>query len=131
LYETLPSVYFSRNSTILQANQSAVLDEVAKRLLSADRIGSPLLIEVVDPGEGSITFTEYLCERRNEEVVRLLTERGVKAETFLIGKVKATSSVDQGEVRLRVEILPPPSLPSDVPPDDSKNSGSPPTEVDP
>ncbi len=108
-YDTLPSVSFSRNATILQTNQGIVLDEIAKRLLAPDRLGAPVVIEAVVPGEGSTTLNDYLCERRNEEIVRLLRERGIAEEILTTTTVRSSTMVDVGEVRLRVEIPLPPS----------------------
>jgi len=110
-YELLPSVRFSRNASILQSNQTTILDELAKRLLSPERIGAPVFIEGVIPTGGSAALNDYLAERRSAEVVRLLQERGLDPKLLLTGVVRSPSPADEGEVRLRVEILLPAAAP--------------------
>lgn len=106
-YEILPSVRFSRNASILQSNQASILDELAAQLLSPDRAGAPVFIEAVIPAGGSAALNDYLAERRSAEVVRLLQERGLEPELLSTGAIRSPSTLDDGEVRLRVEILPP------------------------
>ncbi len=72
-------------------------------------------IEAVKPGGGSSAFNDYLCERRAAEVARLLAERGVESSLFAVKSVDSPSPIDEGEVRLLVEILPPPA-PEDAAP---------------
>lgn len=110
-YELLPSVRFSRNASILQSNQTTILDELAKRLLSPERIGAPVFIEGVIPAGGSAALNDYLAERRSAEVVRLLQERGLDPKLLLTGVIRSPSPADEGEVRLRVEILLPAAAP--------------------
>ncbi len=110
-YEALPSVRFSRNASILQSNQAAILDELAKRLLSPERVGAPVTIEGVIPAGGSAALNDYLAERRSAEVVRLLQERGLDPKLLSTGVIRSPSTVDEGEVRLRVEVLPPQASP--------------------
>ncbi len=114
-YEILPSVRFSRNASILQSNQTVLLDDLAKRLLSPDRAGAPVYIEAVIPDGGSAALNDYLAERRGAELVRLLEERGLDPELLSKGVVRSPSSVDDGEVRLRVEIIRPPVSPDPAP----------------
>lgn len=113
-FVSLPSILFSRNSFLLQANQVATVDAVAKELLATPRRGAPVFIEPVKPSGGSPAFHDYLCERRADEVARLLVERGVDRATMTIRAVDSPSPIDGGEVRLRLEILPPPE-PEDDP----------------
>jgi len=107
-FESLPSIFFSRNSFLLQANQVPNLDSIAKHLLSQQRRGAPIFLEPVKPSGGSSAFNDYLCERRAGEVGRLLSERGIDLSTISTRTILSSSPVDSGEVRLRVEILPPP-----------------------
>lgn len=111
-FETLPSVLFSRNSFLLQANQQATIEGLLKHLLSPIRRGAPVRIEAVKASGGSTAFNEYLCERRAAEVARFLTEGGVDAATVQVKTVESNSPVDEGEVRLFVEILSPPEPPA-------------------
>ena len=106
-FETLPSVLFSRNSFLLQANQEATIEGITKHLLSPARRGAPVRIEAVQPSGGSTAFNEYLCERRGAEVARFLTEGGVAPSSLRVKTIESPSPVDGGEVRLFVEILPP------------------------
>lgn len=110
-YESLPSVLFSRNASILQSNQATILDELAKRLLSPERVGAPVIIEGVIPSGGSAALNDYLAERRSTEVVRLLQERGLDPKLLSTGVIRSPSTADEGEVRVRVEILPPQASP--------------------
>jgi outer membrane protein OmpA-like peptidoglycan-associated protein len=112
--ETLPSIHFSTNSFLPRANQNEILDQISKHLLSADRIGFPVRVEAVKTSGGAGAFGDYLSERRSSEVVRFLTERGVAPSVFSVGSVTLNSPVDDGEVRLQVEIPPPPPVPEPV-----------------
>ncbi|MBP6602611.1 MAG: hypothetical protein KA250_12450 [Verrucomicrobiales bacterium] len=109
--ETLPSIHFSTNSFLPRANQNEILDQISKHLLSPARIGVPVRIEAVKAGSGSGVFGDYLCERRSSEVIRFLTERGVNPAVFSVGSVNSPNAVDDGEVRIQVEIPPPPAGP--------------------
>lgn len=111
-FETLPSVLFSRSSFLLQANQQATVEALVKHLLAPGRRGFPVRIEAVKASGGSTAFNEYLCERRAAEVARFLTEGGIDAATIEVKTVESASPVDEGEVRVIVEILPPPEPPS-------------------
>lgn len=108
-YETMPSVRFSRNSFLLQANQEPIFEELTRYLLSPDRQGRAVLIEAVKASGGSGAFNDYLCERRSAEVIRFLTERGVNAAVMKTGVIDSSSPIDEGEVRVKIEIpmLPP------------------------
>ncbi len=103
-YETLPSVRFSRSSFLLQANQEPIFEELTRALLSPDRQGRTVLIEAVRASGGSSAFNDYLCERRSAEVIRFLTERGVNREVLKSVTIDSPSTIDEGEVRVRVEI---------------------------
>jgi hypothetical protein len=108
-YETMPSVRFSRNSFLLQANQEPIFEELTRYLLSPDRQGRAVLVEAVKASGGSGAFNDYLCERRSAEVIRFLTERGVNASVMKPGVIDSSSPIDEGEVRVKIEIpmLPP------------------------
>ncbi|NLT71408.1 MAG: hypothetical protein GXX91_12045 [Verrucomicrobiaceae bacterium] len=108
-YEVLPSVFFSRNSFLLQANQEPVIAELARHLLAPDRLGRTVRIEAVKTSGGSSAFLEYLCEKRAAEVVRFLSERGVAAATLETGMVQSSSAIDEGQVTIKVEIPLPPA----------------------
>jgi len=105
--EALSSVWFSRNSSLLQANQEATIEGITRHLLSPARLGAPVRIEAVQARGGSTALNEYLCERRAAEVVRFLTEAGVAASLLRVKPIHSSSPIDGGEVRLSVEILPP------------------------
>ncbi len=107
--EALPSVHFSRNTFLLQANQIPTLDALAQQLLAPSRLGARVRVEALKPKDGSSAFNDYLCERRAAEVARFLTERGVAAPLFSLRTAQVDSPVDSGEVRLLVEPLPPPT----------------------
>lgn len=111
--EALPSLYFSRNSFLLQANQEPAIADLTKLLLQPTRQGMPVLVEAVRPEGGSGAFNDYLCERRVAEVIRILTELGIAAPLVRGSTVSGTSGIDGGEVRISIEIPPPapPSLP--------------------
>lgn len=106
--EVLPSILFSRNSFLLQANQVPVIDAVAKQLLSPAYAGALVRIEAVKASGGSTAFNEYLCERRSAEVSKLLRERGLDDTKFNLRTVEGGTGVDAGEVRLLAELPPPP-----------------------
>lgn len=125
-HEALPSIFFSRNSFLLQANQAATIASVAKTLLSVPRLGLPVRIEAVRAEGGSSAFNEYLCERRVAEVTRLLTEQGVAGSVVTGAAVSGGSSVDGGEVRISVELPPPPP-----PPKPGTTAGTAPTTESP
>jgi len=114
-FESLPSVFFSRNSFLLQLNQTETLDAVAKHLLSPARRGAPVRVEAVKASGGSTAFIDYLCERRGAEVARFLTERGVETTLMTMKNVESSSPIDAGEVRLLVEVLPLPVAPAAAP----------------
>lgn len=111
-YETLPSVRFSRNSFLLQANQEPIFEELTRYLLSPDRRGRTVHVEAVKASGGSGAFNDYLCERRSAEVIRMLTERGADAAVMKPGVIDSSSPIDDGEVRVKIEI---PMLPPEPP----------------
>lgn len=124
-YEALPSVWFSRNTFLLQANQVPVLDSLAASLIEPKRLEAKIRIEALQPPSGSSAFNEYLCERRGAEVARLLVERGLSSSRFLIRSVASDAPVDTGEVRLLVEILPP-AMDSEAEKDEAAGNAPPP-----
>ncbi len=113
-HETLTSVFFSRNSFLLQINQTGTLDELAKQLLSPARRGASIRVEAVRPSGGAVAFHEYICERRAAEVVRFLSERGVDPGLITTKAIDSSSPIDLGEVRLLVERPAPPDESSET-----------------
>jgi outer membrane protein OmpA-like peptidoglycan-associated protein len=120
--EPLAPVSFSANSFLLQANQNATLDTIAKHLLSPGRTGVTVRLDAMKPSGGSSTFNDYLCERRISEVTRLLAERGVDPAILRTDTVDSRSPIDSGEVRITVVI---PPLPSPDPALPAPGNGSP------
>lgn len=120
--EPLAPVAFSANSFLLQANQNATLDTIAKHLLSPGRTGVTVRLDAMKPSGGSSTFNDYLCERRISEVTRLLAERGVDPAILRTDTVDSRSPIDSGEVRITVVI---PPLPAPEPALPAPGNGSP------
>ncbi len=120
--EPLAPVSFSANSFLLQANQNATLDTIAKHLLSPGRTGVTVRLDAMKPSGGSSTFNDYLCERRISEVTRLLAERGVDPSILRTDTVNSRSPIDSGEVRITVVI---PPLPAPDPALPAPGNGSP------
>lgn len=120
--EPLSPVSFSSNSFLLQANQNATLDSIAKHLLSPGRAGFTVRLDAMKPSGGSSTFNDYLCERRISEVTRLLAERGVDPAILRPDTLDSRSPIDSGEVRLTV-VIPPLPVPDPVFP--APGNGSP------
>lgn len=120
--EPLAPVSFSANSFLLQANQNATLDTIAKHLLSPGRTGVTVRLDAMKPSGGSSTFNDYLCERRISEVTRLLVERGVDPAILRTDTVDSRSPIDSGEVRVTVVI---PPLPAPDPAAPVPGNGSP------
>jgi outer membrane protein OmpA-like peptidoglycan-associated protein len=120
--EPLSPVSFSANSFLLQANQTAILDAIAKHLLSPARAGFTVRLEAMKPSGGSSTYNDYLCERRAAEVSRLLAERGVNPALLQPDTVDSRSPIDSGEVRVTVVI---PPLPSGAPAATAPGNGTP------
>lgn len=118
----LTPVFFAANSFLLQANQAATLDAIAKSLLSPGYTKATVRLEAMKPSGGSSTYNEYVCERRSSEVARLLAERGVDPTIFRPDIVDSPSPIDSGEVRVTV-VMPP--LPDPDPSLAKPGNGSP------
>ena len=108
-YEELSPILFSRNTFLLQANQEGAIAGNAKQLQSARLTGKKIIIRSIKPKAGSETFNEWLCQRRGEEVEKMLTQRGVSTAAVKFEIVNSRKSGDNGEVRVIV-VIPPPAL---------------------
>ncbi len=102
----LDPIRFSRNTVLLQANQTALLDQWMEVLANEEFAGQPITIRAMKPAAGSGAFNEWLCERRAGEVKKLLGERGVGENLCSVEIHSTESNVDAGEVALLVERKP-------------------------
>ena len=103
-YVNLQSIRFSRNTALLQADQTKVFDSIATRLQTPPLTGHPITISPMLCQGGAVTFNEYLCEKRAARVKDMLTERGVDSDLFSIRMGDSPALFDSGEVRLQVTI---------------------------
>jgi len=101
-YVDLPSVFFSRSTQLLQADQTAAVEELATVLQEPPFAGNPITISPVRCRGGAAAFNDYLCENRANKVKELLTKRGIDATLFIVEMRESQSPVDTGEVRLQV-----------------------------
>jgi len=106
-YEALPSVLFSRNTFLLQANQELSIQEAVKQLQEPHLLGKRIIIRAIMPNSGSATFNDWLCQRRGEEVKKILTGRGIAGGIMAAEITPSKNTTDTGEVRLFVLIPPP------------------------
>lgn len=109
----LEPVRFSRNSFLLQANQKPVIEETMKRLQSPPLAGNRILVKPRVYRGAASAFGQYLSEKRAAEVRSLLLENGIPAGQLTIQAEDVEASVDEGIVRLVVEIPPPPDPPEE------------------
>lgn len=110
-YVHLEAIRFSRNSFLLQANQSALVAGIVKQLNTPPLAGNRVLIKPVKYGSSSGAYGEYLLEKRGNEARRLLAESGIGLERFSIQNTNSSEQIDAGEVQIIVEIPPPPPEP--------------------
>lgn len=110
-YVHLEPIRFSRNSFLLQANQSALVAGIVKQLNTPPLAGNRVLIKPVKYGSSSGAYGEYLLEKRGNEARRLLAESGIELERFSIQNTNSSEQIDAGEVQIIVEIPPPPPEP--------------------
>ncbi|MDF1862518.1 MAG: hypothetical protein P1U87_20040 [Verrucomicrobiales bacterium] len=123
-YVALESIRFSRNSFFLQANQESTLGEMLKQLSAPPLAGHKVILRPVVYAGGAGVYGDYLVEKRSDEAKRLLIERGVDPSRLVIRTVTSQETLDQGEVKVVVEIPPPP------PPKLEEEAGEGPTEAD-
>jgi hypothetical protein len=107
-YVHLDPVRFSRNSFLLQANQTSLIAGIAKQLNTPPLAGNRVLIKPVKYETSTGAYGDYLLEKRGNEARRLLAESGVGLERVSIQNTKSIEQIDAGEVRIIVEIPPPP-----------------------
>lgn len=110
-YVHLEPIRFSRNSFLLQANQSGLVAGIVKQLNTPPLAGNRVLIKPVKYGSSSGAYGEYLLEKRGNETRRLLAESGIGLERFSIQNTNSSEQIDAGEVQIIVEIPPPPPEP--------------------
>ena len=103
-FAKLESIWFSRNTFFLQANQQLVVGEIAKRLQEGELADLPVILEAVKVTGGSGAFNEYTCERRLAEARSILKELGVSEGRFFTRIRESNSQIDGGEVRVVVEL---------------------------
>ncbi|MEM9017874.1 MAG: OmpA family protein [Verrucomicrobiota bacterium] len=109
----LESIRFSRNTVLLQANQEIVIETVVKQMKEPPLAGHPVLLKSVRTKGGSEAYSSYLAEQRGAKVREILTERGVSRGRLSLREEVIPSAVDEGEVKLIVEIPPPKPEPID------------------
>jgi len=115
----LGSLLFARNTALLQGNQKNVADAIVERLKEEALVGRRLILHPVRWREGDAAFADYLVERRGEEASSLLSARGVDPNLISVQSHHATAEIDEGEVRIVVEIPPPPAEPDEAKPDEA------------
>lgn len=115
-YVHLDPVRFSRNSFLLQANQTSLIAGIAKQLNTPPLAGNRVLIKPVKYETSTGAYGDYLLEKRGNEARRLLAESGVGLERVSIQNTKSIEQIDAGEVRIIVEIPTPPPPPPPLEP---------------
>lgn len=110
-YVPLPSIFYTRSSFLLQANQESSIESVVKQLSTPPLAGHPVFIRPVKSSSQSGAFGDYLVEKRREATKELLVGRGIPAGRMTLETVEDQSSADSGEVRIIVRIPPPPPEP--------------------
>ena len=119
---------FPRNTFLLQANQDTWLASVVEKLKAAPLLGNKIIIRAMKPDAGSATFNDYICQRRADEVKNMLSGQGIAASILTTDVAASSNTVDNGEVRVIVQI-PPPPRPKPTPADPEKESTEPPTDT--
>ena len=110
-YVHLDPIRFSRNSFLLQANQTSLIAGIAKQLNTPPLAGNRVLIKPVKYGTSTGAYGDYLLEKRGNEARRILAESGIGLERISIQNTNSNEQIDAGEVRIVVEIPPPPPPP--------------------
>ncbi|MEM1442793.1 MAG: hypothetical protein AAGF67_10655, partial [Verrucomicrobiota bacterium] len=100
----LTSVFYTRNSFLLQANQEANLEALIKQLNTPPLAGHPVFLRPVKSNSQGNAFGSYLVEKRSAAAKELFTERGIPAERITLEPVSVSSATDSGEVRVAVRI---------------------------
>ena len=77
-YVTLPVIYFSSNSTVLDASAIEKLDRLRKILGGYDQM--KLLVVGHTDSQGSVAYNQALSQRRASAVVDYLISRGIDSE---------------------------------------------------
>ena len=99
----LDPIRFSRNTVILQNNQTPLVTQWITILNEAEFSGQPITIRALKPAAGSNAFNEWLCERRASEVKAILSKNGIDESLCSIEIRSTESNMDMGEVVLSVE----------------------------
>lgn len=113
-YQAVGSIRFSRNAFLLQANQEAAIAAIAKALASPELNGLNIILKPIKASGGSGAYNDYVCEKRADELKRLLSETGVNLPGVSTEIQASSSAVDSGEVQIIVKIPPPPPPPEEV-----------------
>ncbi len=104
----LPSIFYTRSSFLLQANQESTLESIVKQLSTPPLAGQSLYIRPVKSSSQSGAFGDYLVEKRGDAAKELLIGRGIQPGLITLETIEANNSADTGEVRLMVKIPPAP-----------------------
>lgn len=107
-YQIVGTISFSRNAFLLQANQEPAIAAVSKSLTSAALKGLDVILKPIKASGGSGAYNDYLCEKRADEVKRLLSATGVATTNVSTEILASSSAIDGGEVQIIVKIPPPP-----------------------
>ncbi|MEC5125899.1 OmpA family protein [Verrucomicrobiales bacterium BCK34] len=113
-FQTVGSIRFSRNAFLLQANQEPAIAEVTKALTSPELKGLDVILKPVKASGGSGAYNDYICEKRADEVKRILSETGLSLANLSTELIASSSPIDDGEVQIVVKIPPPPPPPEEV-----------------
>ncbi|MEM6915690.1 MAG: OmpA family protein, partial [Verrucomicrobiota bacterium] len=109
LLVSLSSLFYTRHSFLLQANQDEKIEEIVKQLSAPPLSGHTLLLRAVKSNAQGNAYGDYLVEKRGNAAKELLTERGIPEARITLDPITLSSRVDTGEVRLVVRIPPTPS----------------------
>lgn len=113
-FETIGSISFSRNAFLLQANQAPAIEAILKALTSPPIKGLDVILRPVKASGGSGAYNDYLCEKRADEVKRILSETGLLTSNVSTEVSASSSPVDSGEVFIVVKVPPPPPPPEEL-----------------
>ncbi|MEM6279196.1 MAG: hypothetical protein AAF733_06935 [Verrucomicrobiota bacterium] len=106
LLVSLSSLFYTRHSFLLQANQDEKIEEIVKQLSAPPLSGHTLLLRAVKSNAQGNAYGDYLVEKRGNAAKELLTERGIPEARITLDPITLSSRVDTGEVRLVVRIPP-------------------------